>query len=110
MCRFLPFWLPGPTATSVLLWRTLGKCFLNRILSPGVELAVQTLFARPGRGEKSDREGVSSHPAGAEPHPVRWWPLRDLGPGLRALNRRVVVGYFCLGGLFGFFGVCVNCA
>lgn len=50
--RFLPFWLPGPTATSVLLWRTFGKCFLNLILSPGVELVIQTFFSRTGQTER----------------------------------------------------------
>lgn len=52
MCRFLPFWLPSPTAASVLLWRTFGKCFLSLILSPGVGGNPDLVCAdRTGRGE-----------------------------------------------------------
>lgn len=58
-CRFLPFWLLGPAATSVFLWRTCGKCVLNLILSV-VELAIQTFFERTGQEEKSDWEDVLS--------------------------------------------------
>lgn len=70
MCRFLPFWLPGPTAASVLLWRTFGKCFLSLILSPGVGGNPDLVCAdRTGRGEGPGAGGAASRPARAEPRP-----------------------------------------
>lgn len=70
ICRFLPFSLPGPAATSVLLWRTFWKCFLNLILFLGGRICNPDLFfERTGQEEKSDWEDVSSHPTRAESHP-----------------------------------------
>lgn len=54
---------------SVLLWRTLGKCFLNLILFHGVELVTQTFLEGTGQEEKRDWKDVSSDPARTESHP-----------------------------------------
>lgn len=111
MCRFLPFWLPGPTATSVLLWRSFGKCFLNLILPPGVELVTQTFSERAGQEEKSNWEDVSSHPARAEsrPHPTVA-TLRRI-PWTKSFKSEGGCGLFLFGGsVWIFWCVCVNCA
>lgn len=127
ICRFLPFLLPGPAATSVLfcfvlfflLWRTFWKWFCwIWFFFLGVRTYIPDHFLR-GQDRRRKVTGKKFALTRQSPPSSCCWPLWDRCPGLRALTLRVLVGVFVSrfrGGGGGFFflilvcvRVCVSC-